>query len=88
VAAEIVVCEPATQVDTGVRAYRLAATESTLWANWFFNAANYSSYGIPRNTTTGPVMTAITWRDLAGAVVSSEMVTIPAGRVVSSRLHR
>jgi hypothetical protein len=59
------------QAEPGARAYRLSVVETTLWANWFFIAGDFSSYVLLRNTTNAPVHVTITARDAAGAVAGT-----------------
>ena len=71
-----------TQADAGPRSYRLLASETTLWSNWYFVGGSYSSYTLVRNTLTVPLHVTITWRSDAGVMVSTEAVTIPGGGTV------
>ena len=71
------------QTDGSSRRYTLAVRESTLWANWFFTAASYSSFTILRNTTASPVTATITWQSEAGEAVATETAVLAAGAVYS-----
>jgi hypothetical protein len=70
------------QSDTGGRIYLLDAVETTLWANWFYIGASYSSFTLLRNTTGSAVDATITWRADSGTVVGSVSVAVPAYGVV------
>ena len=70
------------QTSPGPRTYRLTATETTLWTNWFYIGGDYASFTLLRNTTGDPVHAAITWRTDAGSVASATTATLPAGGVV------
>ncbi len=67
-----------TQADASARAYGLRVVETTLWTNWFFVAGDYSSFTLLRNTTGAPINATLTWRSLAGTVVGTQTLVIPA----------
>jgi hypothetical protein len=71
-----------TQTDSGPRSYQVSTVETTLWGNWFFTGADYASYTILRNTTSAAVAATLTWRSLAGTIVGTEAVAVPAGEVL------
>jgi hypothetical protein len=66
-----------TQTDASARTYELAATETTLWADWFYTGASFSSLTLLRNTTDAVVHAALIWRDPNGAVVGLVYPAVP-----------
>jgi len=69
-----------TQSDAAPRSHVLRIHETTLWANWFFTGADYSSFTLVRNTTNGVIHATLVWRDLAGTQRGSALnITLPAG---------
>jgi hypothetical protein len=70
-----------TQFDASARSYALSVVETTLWANWFFIAGDYSSFTLLRNTTASTITATVTWRSDGGTIVGVETVAIPSGGV-------
>lgn len=65
------------------REYALRFVETTLWTNWFFVGADYSSFTLLRNTTSAAVTVDLVWRNEAGTVVAARPgQTVPANGVV------
>lgn len=65
-------------------AYAVRFVETTLWANWYFVAGDYSSFALVRNTTNAAVTATFAWRDTNGAQVTGSPVTrtVPADGIV------
>jgi len=51
--------------------YQLRVIETTLWASWFFQGADYNSFVLMRNTTDMACDYTIWWRDPAGTIIGS-----------------
>ena len=72
-----------TQADASTRSYRLAVTETTLWANWFFVAGDYSSFTLLRSTGDAQINATITWRDASGAVATAGTLPNPFNVIIN-----
>ena len=74
------------QTDAVTRQYQLRTVETTLWANWFFVAGDYSSFTLLRNTGAaadfGQINATITWRDASGAVATAGTLPNPFNVII------
>jgi hypothetical protein len=62
----------------GAGVYTVRVVETTLYSNWFFVGAGYSSYTLLRNTSDRAFSYAVAWRNTSGMVVASASGTIEA----------